>query len=115
MAKKQIHIEPGDRFLRQGSVPTVWVVRRLLDLPDLPPHLHIVPENGHRVLTFAVSALADERLFRRLPGKAGPPMAVAPAHWEPEAEPAPDLLPLDAPVPAAAAQFDWHRERLAAE
>ncbi len=111
MARKQMSIEPGDRFLRQDAVPTVWVVRRLLDLPDLPPHLHIVPENGHRVLTFAVSALLDERLFKRLPGKAAPPMAVAPTEWEPE----PDLLPLDASMSEAPGRYPWPHQSLAAE
>jgi hypothetical protein len=66
MAQK-MSVQPGDRFEKVGTFRTVWVVKRLLDLPDLPPHIHIVPEVTQRpVLTFSISAVCDKRHFRPL-------------------------------------------------
>ncbi|MGB0681694.1 MAG: hypothetical protein ACPGOV_03265 [Magnetovibrionaceae bacterium] len=64
---KAASIKPGDRFVRVGTYKSIWVVRRLLDLEDMPPHLHIQQEGGYRVLTFSVSALLDKTLFTPLP------------------------------------------------
>lgn len=66
IGKKASMIQPGDKFEKVGNFKSVWTVTRLLDIPDLPPHLHITPEDGHRVLTFSVSALLDTKLFVRV-------------------------------------------------
>ena len=62
-------IELGDRFRMHGKIETVWVVKKLLDLEDLPPHLHLTPddEDDGRVLTFSLAALRDKKLFQRVP------------------------------------------------
>ena len=67
MATEQQSVKPGDRFIRLGPYETVWVVTRLLDMDDMPPHLHLTPEgSGSRLLTFSVAAVQDEKLFKRL-------------------------------------------------
>lgn len=67
MATEQQSIKPGDRFLRLGPYETVWVVKRLLDMDDMPPHLHLTPEgSASRLLTFSVAAVQDEKFFKRL-------------------------------------------------
>ncbi len=67
MATQQQSIKPGDRFLRIGPYETVWVVKRLLDMDDMPPHLHLTPEGMEtRLLTFSVAAVEDEKFFKRL-------------------------------------------------
>jgi hypothetical protein len=70
MAQKQknLSVKPGDRFMRVGETNTIWIVERLLDLHGVPQHLRLVNIGGHRrALTFAVSAVLDRALFRRLP------------------------------------------------
>lgn len=69
MRRKTPPIKPGDRFQKVSAYPTQWTVTRLIDLEDMPPHLHIALDNSHRVLTFSASALLDESLFRRLPAE----------------------------------------------
>ncbi len=61
-------VNPGDRFAMKGKIDTVWVVKKMLEMNDMPPHLHITPENKNdgRVLTYAVSAVLDQKLFSRL-------------------------------------------------
>ena len=67
MATEQLAVKPGDRFLRLGPYETVWVVKRLLDMDDMPPHLHLTPEGSvARILTFSVAAVQDEKLFKKL-------------------------------------------------
>ena len=67
MATEQQSVKPGDRFIRLGSYESVWVVKCLLDMDDMPPHLHLTPEgSGPRVLTFSVAAVQDEKYFKRL-------------------------------------------------
>jgi hypothetical protein len=67
MATEQQSVKPGDRFIRLGPYETVWVVKRLLDMEDMPPHLHLTPEgSGARLLTFSVAAVQDEKFFKRL-------------------------------------------------
>ena len=71
--QKQVEaIQPGDKFRMHGKLDTVWVVKKLLELKDLPPHLHITPEseNDCRILTFALAALRDKKLFEKVPPEA---------------------------------------------
>ena len=46
MATEQQSVKPGDRFIRLGPYESVWVVTRLLDMDDMPPHLHLTPEGS---------------------------------------------------------------------
>ena len=67
MATEQQSVKPGDRFIRLGFYESVWVVKCLLDMDDMPPHLHLTPEESEaRLLTFSVAAVQDEKFFRRL-------------------------------------------------
>ena len=67
MATEQQSVKPGDRFIRLGPYETVWVVKRLLDMEDMPPHLHLTPEGPDaRLLTFSVAAVQDEKYFKRV-------------------------------------------------
>lgn len=65
---KKAQIQPGDRFVRVGKVKTVWVVKRLLSLQDMPRHVHICADKkaDHRILTFSESALLDKNFFEPL-------------------------------------------------
>lgn len=66
MARKNGKIHLGDRFMKLGSIKTLWEVSDLLDLRDLPPHLHLREVGGHREVTYGVSAVLDKRLFQRV-------------------------------------------------
>ncbi len=61
-------VQPGDRFKMHGKVDTVWVVKKLLEFKDMPEHLHLTPESeaDPRILTYAVSAVLDQKLFKKM-------------------------------------------------
>lgn len=59
-------VQPGDRYLRPGNPPGIWVVGRRIDRPDHPLHVVLVQEGYSRTITVAVSVLADERRFRKI-------------------------------------------------
>lgn len=49
------------------AAQTVWVVWHMVELPGLPKHVKLIQESDpNRVVTVALSALADRRLYRRL-------------------------------------------------
>ncbi|MCB2099859.1 MAG: hypothetical protein KDE22_03245 [Rhodobacterales bacterium] len=58
-------IQPGDNFVRLGQTNTLWEVIDVLSLREMPPHVRLRAVGGHRVLTFAISAVLDRRLFQR--------------------------------------------------
>ncbi len=54
----------GDRLIKVGRARPVFVVRRMADCPDLPPHVQGASEaKGRRRQTVSVSALLDRRLY----------------------------------------------------
>lgn len=64
-------IRPNERFAKVAELlvaaQTVWVVWHVVDLPGLPKHVKLIQEDApHRVVTVALSAVADRRLYRRL-------------------------------------------------
>ena len=64
LKRKERTIQLGDRFFKVGKYNTEWIVKDMIDFPDLPPHLHIAQAGSRkRGLTFSVSALMDRRLF----------------------------------------------------
>lgn len=73
MADPQSPILPGDRYVKVENPSVVWVVERLLSLPDMPPHLHLSVEGkSKRIITFSVSALLDGTVFQKVEKDAEP-------------------------------------------
>ncbi len=64
MAQK-LSVQCGDRFVKVGSWMPALVVKRLVEIPDLPTHVQLVSEIRHgRPMTVSVSALLDRSLFQ---------------------------------------------------
>ncbi|GAA0600772.1 hypothetical protein [Caenispirillum bisanense] len=64
-------IAVGDHFIKTSDpMQHVWRVDSLQEYGDLPPHTKIRELRTGQVITIAVSALVDNRLFRRV---ANPP------------------------------------------
>jgi hypothetical protein len=62
--------EPGDRFIRAGLYPTVWVVDRFVEKSGMPLHVRVSREDRpSKILVIAVTVLDDIRQFRRLSEK----------------------------------------------
>ncbi len=59
-------IQPGDKYIRNGNPPTTWVVDRVMEFNNHPPHVRLTKVNSMRTITFALSALADKHQFQRL-------------------------------------------------
>lgn len=65
--KQSNGITPGDRFVKADFPDKTWVIIRPLDVPDLPPHYHMVNErHKHQQLTMSASALRDPGLYKRV-------------------------------------------------
>ena len=64
---KSESIKVGDRFLKQGDPKTVWVVKQLVDLPDLPLHVELKAQGYRsRKITMSQEVLTDDHLFHRI-------------------------------------------------
>ncbi len=61
-------IQPGDRYLRLGNPSTKWVVERLMEFDNQPPHVRLIQDGFSRTITVALSVLDDEGQFQRLDG-----------------------------------------------
>ena len=61
MARRIIQV--GDWFVRRSNPRLAWVVERVFDYTDIPPHARLVERGGTRVITLATSVLSDERQF----------------------------------------------------
>ncbi len=59
-------VAPGDVFLKVGTYSGQWVVQRILEYPDIPPHARLVERNGTRAITMALTALLDPSNFSRI-------------------------------------------------
>ena len=71
MAKTSI--QPGDRFLRAGNPPTAWIVERIMEMPDMPPHVRLFREDRPtQTLFIGISVLDDTKQFRQLTGEGTP-------------------------------------------
>lgn len=61
------HIQPGDRFYKVGHPETVWVATRLIELPNLPMHVHLMNERDDlEMQTLSEVALIDRKLYRKV-------------------------------------------------
>lgn len=66
-SRKANGVRPGDRFVKVGKYETEWVVKEIVEFPNLPPHIHIAEAGTtRRALTFSLSALLDRSLFTPL-------------------------------------------------
>ncbi|HLO76948.1 MAG TPA: hypothetical protein VK196_10895 [Magnetospirillum sp.] len=61
-----IDVTPGDVFRKVGTYGGEWVVDRVFDYPDIPPHVRMVERQGARAMTVAVSMLFDPDCFTPL-------------------------------------------------
>ncbi|NVK19053.1 MAG: hypothetical protein HWE30_10180 [Methylocystaceae bacterium] len=65
MAKE--HIQPGDRFVKVGHPDTVWIATRLIELPNLPMHVHLMNERDDlEMQTLSEVALIDRKLYQKV-------------------------------------------------
>ena len=64
---KPMSIKVGDKFIKPKVPNIVWVVNRLLDLPNLPPHVELSVQGQHkRKMMMSQDALVDPSLFHRI-------------------------------------------------
>ena len=61
-------VRPGDKYIRNGNPPTTWLVDRVMNFDNHPPHVCLVRDDTIRTITIALSVLADKQQFRRLDG-----------------------------------------------
>lgn len=65
MTQKQ-NVQSGDLFMKAGTPPSKWIVDRMLDFPNMPPHVRLIQyDNRRRTITVALSTLLDSAHFRR--------------------------------------------------
>lgn len=61
------HIQPGDRFVKVGHPDTVWIATRLIELPNLPMHVHLMNERDDlEMQTLSEVALVDRKLYQQV-------------------------------------------------
>ena len=60
-------ISIGDRFIKSGRSPrSVYEVRSLVDLVEIPPHVRLVEDGQTGEMLMSMSALRDRRFWSRL-------------------------------------------------
>jgi hypothetical protein len=57
-------VNPGDTFRKIGTYGADWVVERLFEYPDIPPHARLIDQGNGRVMTVALSTLRDPEVFK---------------------------------------------------
>ncbi len=67
---EKITVQPGDAFIKIGGIDSIWKVERILEYPDLPPHIRLVEHGGNsRTATVALSALMDTKCWQTAPSQ----------------------------------------------
>jgi hypothetical protein len=56
-------VQPGHIFRKAGTYGGEWVVERVFEYPDIPPHARLVERTGSRTMTVAISLLLDVENF----------------------------------------------------
>ena len=57
-------IQKGEMFVRPEASYVVWKVKRLLEMPGLPPHVQLESRRAHcRNITLSETALRDRRMW----------------------------------------------------
>ncbi len=60
-------IKVGDKFIKPELPDIIWVVKRLVNLPGLPPHAELrVQGHFNRMMMMSREALADRHLYHRI-------------------------------------------------
>lgn len=55
----------GDRFVRVADPATLWTVRKIVQLPHVPPHVQLVGQGpSRRTILVSEVVLRDRRLYR---------------------------------------------------
>ena len=61
------HIQLGDRFIKTGNPDTTWIATRLIELPNLPTHVHLMNERDDlEMQTLSEVALIDRKLYQKV-------------------------------------------------
>ena len=55
-------------FRKAGTYGGVWVVERVFEYPDIPPHVRLVERHKSRAMTVAADLLFDSEFFTRISG-----------------------------------------------
>lgn len=56
-------VKKGDVFRKTGTYGGDWVVERVFEYPDIPPHVRMVERKGGRAMTVAAAMLFDPECF----------------------------------------------------
>ncbi len=65
MAKKSVTI--GECYCKVEAPTTLWVVSRMIDIPEAGEHVQMVQhDHPRRTLTVSLSALLDKTIFRQV-------------------------------------------------
>lgn len=60
-----MNVKPGDLFVKNDNVVSVFMVDKVLDLPSFPVHVRLVEQGGNnRTVTVALSVLNDEKFWK---------------------------------------------------
>ena len=58
-------VQPNDVFQKASGLTSKWLVERVIEFPDLPPHVRLNEQGGNeRTVTVALSALLDPRQWK---------------------------------------------------
>lgn len=58
-------VQPNDVFQKASGLSSKWLVERVIEFPDLPPHARLNEQGGNeRTVTVALSALLDPRQWK---------------------------------------------------
>lgn len=58
-------VQPNDVFQKASGLTSKWLVERVIEFPDLPPHVRLnEPGGNERTVTVALSALLDPRQWK---------------------------------------------------
>jgi len=64
---KSTSIKVGDKFIKPEVPEIIWVVKRLINLPGLPPHAELRAKGYlNRMVMMSQEALANHRLYHRI-------------------------------------------------
>ncbi len=60
-------VQPNDVFQKTSGSPSKWIVERIIEFPDIPPHVRLNEQSGNeRTITVAMAILLDARQWRMI-------------------------------------------------
>lgn len=61
----KMSVKEGDAFVKTSGIASVWLVDKVLEFDDIPPHVRLIEQNGNRrTATIAYSALTDTKYWK---------------------------------------------------